>query len=399
MVGGSKVWRRRLRVAVCGLLAAGCGLAAGAEETKGKNMEKLLSCPPSVFAVGEEYQVCALVDAECTMWVEVAGENYYDHSNGILRSGRFLHIAHVPLKELERAKGYTLHLQRLNERKPYFTDYGEVESSTYAFRPVRAKAAFRVVNLADAHNTVAGPIGSGSFFGDKLDILILNGDIPNHSGDINYFKAIYQIAGGITKGEIPCVFSRGNHDMRGIYAEQLADYTPTDNGRSYFTFRLGPVWGIVLDAGEDKADDRDEYGRTICCSAFRREEEAFLDRVIKEGDYKTAKIRLVVSHHPFAHRIHPPFDIEQELYARWCRKLKKIRPTVWLTGHLHECFQEEPGGAHDTYGYPCTLVCSSRVRVEEDGTQRHVSGAVTIHGDGRVETAFIDQDGQPWSGW
>ena len=34
------------------------------------------------------------------------------------------------------------------------------------------------------------------------------------------------------------------------------------------TFRLGNLWGILLDCGEDKNDDRPEYGGTICCHAF-----------------------------------------------------------------------------------------------------------------------------------
>ena len=137
------------------------------------------------------------------------------------------------------------------------------------------KEKYNIINLADAHSLVDEPIRSGSFFGDELDLLIMNGDIPNHCGNIEYFKAIYLISGGITKGAVPCIFSRGNHDMRGIYAEQLADYTPTMNGRSYYTFKVGPIWGVVLDAGEDKADTCPEYGHTVCCSAFRDEEDRF----------------------------------------------------------------------------------------------------------------------------
>lgn len=342
----------------------------------------MLESPPSVFAVEDEYQICALVDAECTMWVEVGGKKYFDHSNGIMRSGKFLHIAHVPQMALDRARRYAVCLERINERKPYFTDYGEVERTEVEYKPIRRKKTYRIINLADAHSTVAAPIQSGSYFGDKLDLLVMNGDIPNHSGNIEYFRAIYRIAGGITAGRVPCVFSRGNHDMRGIYAEQLADYTPTANGRSYFTFRAGPVWGIVLDVGEDKPDAHPEYGHTICCEAFREEEEAFLDRVVKERPWGDADVRLIVSHHPFACKVKPPFDIEKKRFARWCRKLKSIGATIWLTGHLHDCFFELPGGKHDAYGYPCPLLCSSRIKTAENGgTEWHVSGAVEISGN------------------
>ena len=53
-------------------------------------------------------------------------------------------------------------------------------------------------------------------------------------------------------------------------------FTPTDAGRSYYEFRAGPVWGLSLDTGEDKVDGCPEYGHTVCCEAFREEEEAWL---------------------------------------------------------------------------------------------------------------------------
>ena len=349
--------------------------------------KSLFSCPPSVFVVDGEYQICVLVESECTMWAEVGGKKYFDHSNGILRSGRFVHIAHVPQALLDEQGSYTVHLQKLNERKPYFTDYGDIESKSFDFSPVREKDEYHIINLADAHCLVEEPIKSGSYFGDTLDLLLLNGDIPNHSGDINYFKSIYQIAGNITKGRIPCVFSRGNHDMRGIYAERLAEFTPTSNGKSYFTFRVGPIWGIVLDVGEDKADLSKEYGRTICCEAFREEEEGFLDAAIARGDYRDAPVRLIVSHVPFSYQLPPPFNIEQDRYRSWCKKLQTVKPTVMLTGHLHEFFLETAGGKHDTYGQPCPVVCSSFVDLNPPRT--HKAGAVILRKD-RLTVRFVN---------
>ena len=94
---------------------------------------------PSVYAVEKEYQICVLVKSECTMWVQIGEKNYYDHANGILRSGRFLHIAHVPQKALDAQGKYTVHLRKIYERKPYYTDFGEVESTEFAFQPIVQK--------------------------------------------------------------------------------------------------------------------------------------------------------------------------------------------------------------------------------------------------------------------
>ena len=351
------------------------------------NDASLFSCDPSVFIVNGEYQICALVESECTMWVEIAGRNFYDHSNGILRSGSFVHIAHVPQDLLDGTKSYTVHLRKLNERKPYFTDYGDIESKSCEFHPIREKEEYHVINLADAHSLVEEPIRSGSYFGDKLDLLVMNGDIPNHSDDVRYFKSIYLIAGAITHGQVPCVFSRGNHDMRGRSAECLADYTPTDNGKSYYTFRAGPIWGIVLDVGEDKPDSVSNYGWTICCEAFRQEEDDFIDEVIRRGDYRDASARLVISHAPFSYKRYKGEHFDAKRLHEWREKINLIRPTLMLSGHLHFCYLDPPDGEQAPDGLDCPVVCSSRVQIEPPSS--HTSGAILLQRD-KVTVRFVN---------
>ena len=237
---------------------------------------------PVVYAVGNDYQIMVPVACETLMWVRVGDRCYYDDSNGILRSNTTTHRMTVPMAELDREKKYTVCFRRVIERKPYFPIVGEEERCECAFRPI-TKSPINIYHVADAHNRVETPVAAGRFFGEALDLLILNGDIPNHSGDIAYFAAIHQIASQLTNGEIPVVFSRGNHDTRGIYAENIADHTPTQNGVSYYSFRLGHVWGLVMDCGEDKADSHEEYGYTVCCEDFRRRETEYLKAVIQNA--------------------------------------------------------------------------------------------------------------------
>ena len=99
----------------------------------------LLLTPPSVFCVGRDYWVCCLTNAECTMGVDVGGAMHWDHSNGTLRSRRilhegcFLHMARVPQAELDAMGAYRLVLRRIVERKPYFTECGDVETPAFTF--------------------------------------------------------------------------------------------------------------------------------------------------------------------------------------------------------------------------------------------------------------------------
>ncbi len=350
---------------------------------------------PAVFAVGREYQIMVPVNTPTVMWVEVSGQCFYDDSNGILRSAVTTHRMHVPMELLDAAEEYRVCYRVVNERKPYFSDLGEAESYTSRFAPLPTDRELRIIHIADAHNRVEEPVTVGQYFGELPDLLILNGDIPNHSGNIEYFDAIYQIADGITHGERPVIFSRGNHDTRGIYAENIADHTPTENGRSYFTFRLGSVWGIVLDCGEDKPDRNKEYGNTVCCEDFRRRETAFIKDVIanKQKEYAApgVELRLVISHVPFAYTHKHPFDIEVELFTEWCTLLREhVMPHLMLSGHLHKCIYSPIGGELDDKGQPCPVLVLSRPSKAKNGEEPSYTGAALTLTPDHCHTAFYN---------
>ena len=349
--------------------------------------------PPAVYAVGNEYQIFVVVKSETLMWVSVGDEEYYDDSNGILRSGSDTHKITVPMEELDKAGCYTVKFRRVEERIPYFSKTGEVESVTIPFRSV-PQDNIHVYHVADTHNRVELPVRTASYFGDKLDLLILNGDIPDHSGEIRNFMTIHEIAGKMTNGEIVTVYSRGNHDLRGNHAEDLATYTPNRNGHSFYTFRVGPMWGILVDCGEDKPDTHAAYGNTICCHAFRKRETKYIEQVIRnaanEYDAEGVRYRLVISHVPFSYVQEEPFNIERECYTKWCSLLKEyVKPDVMLSGHLHRTFLSRCGSENDHLGQPCPLVVGSRTNGQEP--EKFAGAALTFSGNS-INVKFTDQD-------
>ena len=347
---------------------------------------------PTVYAVKDQYQIIVPVNKETVMWVEVGGKCFYDDSNGILRSSRSTHIVKVPMELLDREKQYTVWYRVVHERKPYFTEASDAYSYTSAFRPIESET-INVYHISDAHNELDRPVAAGSYFGNKLDLLILNGDIPNHSGNIEYFTAIHEIAARLTGGEIPVVFSRGNHDMRGIYAEKLEEHTPTDNGKSYFTFRLGHLWGMVLDCAEDKTDDHAEYGFMNCCEDFRKRETQFIKDVIANAEREYAaegiKSRIVISHNPFTTVLKPPFNIEGETYTEWARLLKEhVKPQIMLCGHLHGIYVSHVGSQRDHLGQPCPVIVAAKKQKD----QPYAGGAITLSPN-HCKVVFNDNEG------
>ena len=353
---------------------------------------------PTVFAVGSNYNIFVPFNAEVIMWVKVGDKVYYDDCNGILRSNTNMHKVELPMSVLDEAGEYTVVYKKMIERKPYFPTSEESRELTVKFKPVPKSGDINVYHISDAHNLVAEPIAAGRFWGDRLDLLVLNGDIPNHSGNIKNFNAICEIASGITKGERTTVFARGNHDTRGIHAEDMPNYIPTMNGRTYYTFRLGSVWGLLLDCGEDKSDSDFEYGDTICFHQFRLRETEYIKSIIENADREYAADgvihKLVISHIGFTYIDKFPFDIEQELYGEWTRLLREhIKPDLLLYGHYHCTEILEPGNRFDSQGQPCTAIIGSKPIFDKENGNGFVGCAVTLMENGKKRVVFNDDKG------
>ena len=353
----------------------------------------MLRNDPSVFAVGNQYQIIVTTKSQAFVSVKVGGDLFVDDSNGILRSSSKTHIVSVPQSLLNTEKKYTVIEKGIIKRLSYFTKTRKDKKYEFTFRPVPSDN-IRFYHVADAHNEIDLPIDAAKAFGD-IDFLILNGDIPEDSGRISNFNTVYDIAGGITHGNIPCVFSRGNHDLRGICAEKYSEYTPTMNGKSYYSFRLGSIWGLCLDCGEDKRDDHPEYGLSVACHQFREKETEYIRNLIKnkETEYEAAdvKYRLIIVHHPFTHRFESPFDIEEDLFREWADLLKNfIKPDIMICGHTHRFGIFNPGSNFDNYGQPCTVVVGSEV------IKKHIDfgGAGFVLNNHSAEVTFNRNDGK-----
>lgn len=343
---------------------------------------------PAVFAVGNEYQIMLPVSKETLVWVRCGGKEYYDHSNGILRSKTPIHRVTVPMEVLDAAEGYTLCYREVYDRKVYFPEVSDTHEVEYKFKPLKKTEGIRILHLADTHGRIDDPVESGAYFGGDIDLLILNGDIADHSGSVENLLVMYHLASRLTGGTVPCVFSRGNHDLRGACAEQLEQYTPNSSGNTYYTFRVGCIWGIVIDSGEDKEDDHPEYGHTICCHSYRRQVSDYIKQVIKNSGSEYAadgvKYRLIVSHVPFFFNQGGPFTIDVEVMTEWCDLMKQsVKPQLALCGHLHELGVDYPGGRYDHKGQPCPVVVGALPwSKDRKNIYGFTSASVTLNGDG-----------------
>ncbi len=315
---------------------------------------------PTVYLFEDQYQIMVKTKEECILWVKVGDRCYYDHSGGIMRSDVRVHRVSVPQALLDEAKGYTVCYKKMIERTAYFPKMEDIVEVPFTFRPCMGSGA-KFYHVADVH-AKTDPAKAAAKFVDRIDCLILNGDVPEDCSTEQGGIDILDFTGEVGKGEIPTLFIRGNHDTRGAFAEHLEEYTPHREGRTYFTARMGDTWMLCLDCGEDKPDDHAAYNGINCFHQFRLEETEWLREVIAKEDYKAEGIRhrWIIAHHPFSSVLEEPFNIELDIYGEWCDLVKKIEPEVMICGHMHRTGHFLPGGRHDTLGQPCPICIGGR---------------------------------------
>lgn len=251
------------------------------------------------------------------------------------------------------------------------------------------------------------PCRAAEAFGD-IDLLILNGDIPAESKQMEDIRAIYDITSRLTRGEIPVVFARGNHDYRGRLATDLPEYIGTWKGETWFTFRIGKLWGIVVDCGEDKRDTDPEYGGVVDCRGMRLKETEFLRGVIRrqEEEYNApgVKTRIAISHMPFCTKQVTmnleKFTIETEIFQEWTVLLNEMKLDAMLCGHMHWLGVVEPGSVDMQWNANFPVIIGAGVykdrqscrNKEHLGAEYAGSGLILNDHELRVET--VDERGQ-----
>ena len=133
-----------------------------------KQIPESFQTTPIVYAVGKNYQIMVPVSKEMLMWAEVDGMCYYDDVNGIMRSNCTTHRMTVPMEAMDAAGEYKICYRIVKERKPYFSEVGDVCEYHSVFYPVKGET-IRFYHIADAHNEVEKPVAVAKAYG-KMDL-------------------------------------------------------------------------------------------------------------------------------------------------------------------------------------------------------------------------------------
>lgn len=261
----------------------------------------------------------------------------------------------------------------------------------------------RLYVLADTHGDAVTPAHAALAHPDT-QVLVLDGDIGDSADTPEMITTLHRLASEITKGAYPVIYARGNHDTRGHNAEHLTDYAPTTRcGTTYYSFRLGPVWGIVLDAGEDKPDGCIEYGGVCDFPAWRREQSEYLRGLIRnrkeEYEAPGVRYRIAICHMPFHYSRYAFTQTTPDIYAEWVSLLNEMGIETLLCGHCH-CIDELPPDVFTGAEKPtfetllCSAMCNRPVRGNDAWIPGEYTGTAVYCRPEGITHIFTNRDGE-----
>ncbi len=343
-----------------------------------------LTCAPSVFVIGDEYEILVNAKENGILHLEVGGEEYYEENAGVLATERAYARIRVPQAALDESECYTAVFRKTINHQAYFSEIAEPVKESFSFRPIKKSEGIRIYHLADVHSDYEAARDAAAYFGKETDLFIMNGDIAEVEKHED-FTRVAEFLGEVAKGEIPIVFVRGNHDTRGKLSHFYTDYFPANGKDTYFTFTVGPIFGVALDCGEDKPDDyhydaeydfKSAYSGINRFSPFRRRELAWLKALSKSDK----PYRLAISHicpMQTTKKAGSAVDIEREVYGGFSAELSRLGIQLMLCGHIHRAYLMMPDDGQSLLPHTFPIIVGS-VHQKKDDISSLAGTALTL---------------------
>ncbi len=355
-----------------------------------------LACLPTVFVVGNEYEILVNCKRCALIKIRIDGKDYYEKNSGVLSTEKKYAKIRVPQSVLNRAVNYTVICRESIDRRAYFPLLGEEYRQSFEFHSLPGDN-IKIYHVADVHGRFALAESCADYFGGHSDLIIVNGDLGEVEKESDYLDSC-RFLGNVAKGEYPVIFTRGNHDARGRLAERFSQYFPSDDGDFFYRFSIGKLCGIVFDCGEDKVDEHPEYGgdgETVtgvnAFAEYRRRQTRFLQNLPAFA----GKPVIAVGHIPpmrITENRGDLFDIERATYAAWCGQFERLGVSFMLAGHKHYSGVLFSGDKRNLLPHSYPVIIGSECSFNEKGENENLVGtAITISGND-VLVRFTDKD-------
>jgi predicted phosphodiesterase len=289
---------------------------------------------PIVFDVGRDnYSVVFATNADAQAYVTYTCngqlKTVYANESGYKAIGK-IHAVKIPRSELD-GNQYTAHATRVLERLAYGGKLGKtISTKTYTLKNTTNVAEPKIIAASDWHNRLSLLDSATSHLEQNADLVICNGDYADFY--VNEQQIIKYFLGGafkLTKGEIPAIFVRGNHEVR--CHEKIEDL-----GRKiglttmYYQVRRGNNLFTIFDTAESEDSDQWEHdGFYDMIPYFAEQVEWFESLPVPDISVNN----IVLMHDPDFTTTHdkPHADLKQ----RFKNKANTFNIDFSVSGHSH----------------------------------------------------------------
>lgn len=346
-------------------------------------------CGPYIQCVTETgFTVIWVTDMDAICWVETApddGTHFYnkDRCRHYDMRGHGTH----PIGRLHKVRveglrpGETCRYRLVNKGVLSFKGSADVKYAKTTATDVYLGKPFQATTFRDHYDTLRFDIyndihGKDSLLGvlmsqarNNIDFVAFNGDMTSSISDHEVVQSKYlNTASALLGGSTPLFAARGNHELRGRDAARWSDYFETPTGQTYYSFRLGKFFFIVLDACEDKPDNAIEYGGTVISEEYLKQQEIWLKSIVDSPEYKASEVRMAICHIPPETK---GWHGNLNVCKYFVPHLNDMGIDVMFCGHIHKWRYDAPSCGRSDAMFP--VVCSPNVcRTEVTATSESI---------------------------
>ncbi len=318
--------------------------------------EFAFACPPYLQNLKDNtITVCSIFNKPCLAWVEVLDENnqvitkVYEVEDGMRNANAEVFKFKVPTKNGKLK--YRVAAKEITKFEPYKIEYGKAIQSDPldTALPTLKQDSINCLILNDIHEDK----DSYAYLYDKSklakkDLVFLNVDSFHYvTNQQDLTDKLLKPIGEKFASNTPFLMIRGNHETRGSFARDYKRYFDYPENKFYQAFRMGPIYWIILDSGEDKPDDHEVYGGTVDYDNYRLEQKEWLAKVLQSKERREAKHTLVITHIPFQHSD----DWHGTKHNHHCfhELINNNDVDAVISGHTHKYSFHPPDQNHNYY--------------------------------------------------
>lgn len=324
-------------------------LTFGLMPLTGQTTEPLLFFPVSPYlqnmsptAVTVMYQSGGSVHS----WVEVGRDSLHTTAYRQLAGGQ--EVVHddehkVRIEGLEPGATYYYRVcaTEILTNQAYKKEFGRtVKTPFYKMTlPADTTRNFTAIVLNDLHG-VGELVAQMARLADSIkpDFVVFNGDCLSEPATRQQaWQMVHSLTTAFHGTSTPCIFVRGNHEIRNAYSSGMLSLFDWPGGQTYHAFSWGDTRFVVLDCGEDKPDDTWVYYGLNDFTGFRSAQVDFLQKETAGKAYRQARHHIFIHHIPLWAEEEPqdPGAVSKPCRTLWTPVLKKADIDVALNGHTH----------------------------------------------------------------